>query len=232
MYPILMKKVFGKPVIGYLLDNLSYSKKIDKIVLAIPKGKKDNILSNYAESLGYFVFRGDEDNVLKRYYDAAVEYKAENILRLTGDCPLIDPIICDKFIEYFLKEKADFASLSSRYAEGLDCEALTFNALETSYKKAKKRAEKEHVTFFIKRNPDLFKVKILDNSIDDSKYRITIDTKEDFEVFKNIIKNLKKSSLGYYPFSKVKEYLDKDKNTFKKNSKMIRNEWLIEALKE
>ena len=227
----VMKKVSGRPLIGHLLENLSYSREIDKIVLATTINKKDNILSDYARSLGYSVFRGSEKDVLARYYNAALKYKVKNVVRITGDCPLIDPIVCDKLIKFFLEKKADYVCLSPRYAEGLDCEVFNFKALKISHHKAIKPSEREHVTLFIKNNPNIFKIKILDNNTDESRYRITVDEPEDFEVIKNIIENLQKLELNYYPFKKIKEYLDENHEIFRKNANILRNEGLLKSLK-
>jgi len=227
----VMKMVSGRPLIGHLLENLSCSQKINKIILATTINKKDDILCRYVESLGYSVFRGSEADVLARYYNAALKYKAENIARITGDCPLIDPVICDKLIKFYLEKKVDYACLSLRYAEGLDCEVFSLKVLKISHQKAIKPSEREHVTLFIKNNPNMFKIKILDNNTDESRYRITVDEPEDFEVVKNIIENLQKTESGFYDSESIKKYLDKNPEVFRKNRKIVRNEGLLKSLK-
>ena len=228
----VMKKVLGKPLIGYLFENLGRSQKIDKIVLATSTNKKNDILCRYVESLGYDIFRGSEEDVLSRYYNAVLKYKTKNIVRITGDCPLIDPVVCDNLINFYFKKKLDYAYLSPRYAEGLDCEIISFDTLEISHQKATKKSEREHVTLFVRNNLDRFKAKMMDNKIDESKYRITVDEPEDFEVIKNIIENLNISKSKYYSFGKIKKYLDKNPEIFQKNSKIIRNEGLSKSLEK
>lgn len=228
----VMKKVLGKPLIGYLLERLSRAERIDKIILATSTNKENDILCNYVSSLGYDVFRGSEDDVLERYCQAAKTYGAKTVVRITGDCPLIDPNICDKLIRFYFKEKVDYVKLSSRYAEGIDCEVVDFDALKKARNNARKNSEREHVTPYIKNNSNVFKVKVLENKYDEGKYRFTIDEPEDFEVIKRIIKDLSKTYSKFIDFAMIKEYLDNHPNVFKINAKIPRNEGYLKCLKK
>ncbi|MDP8213181.1 MAG: glycosyltransferase family protein [Candidatus Zapsychrus exili] len=227
----VMKSVLDKPLIGHLFERLTFSSKIDKIVLATSIDKQNDVMCEYVESLGFSVFRGDEDDVLDRYYKAALLYKADNIVRITGDCPLIDVGICDKLFEMYLNKKAEYAHLSSRFAEGLDCEIFSFGYLSTAWKEAKKKSEREHVTLYINNNLDRFKKEIMDNCVDDSSYRITVDEPEDLDVVKNIIENLYKEGIEPFDFKEVKKFLDGNPETYNKNAHIVRNEGLILSLK-
>lgn len=225
----VMKKVLGKPLIGYLLERLSKSKKIDKIILATSLNSENDALCDYVEKIGYDAFQGSEEDVLNRYYQAAKKYNAKTIIRITGDCPLIDPEICDKLIKEYFKVKIDYARLSFMYAEGVDCEVFDFTALEKANKEAKKQSEREHVTPFMKNNPDIFKILTLENKVDESQYRLAVDESEDFEVVKAIIKNLSIDK-AHFTFKDIKNYLDNHPEIMKINAHVRRNEGYLKSL--
>lgn len=227
----VMKEILGKPLIGYLLDRLNHSKKINKITVATSTDKSNDNLCWYVESIGFEVYRGSEDDVLSRFYEAALKYKPEFILRITGDCPLIDPEICDRLIDAYLKEKADYMHLDSTFAEGLDCEIFSFSALETAHKNAKLKSEREHVTRYFHNHPGRFNKIILKNESDDSRYRITADEPQDFEVLEVIIKALNRHGSVLSSFKEIKVFLNNHPEIMKINSHIIRNEGLIKSLK-
>ncbi len=218
----VMKEVFNKPLIQYLLERLSLSKRIDKIILATSVNKENDLLDAFVSNLGFNVFRGSEDDVLDRFYRAAKKYCSEAIVRVTGDCPLIDAGICDDLINFYEKEKADHAHLSLNFAEGLDCEIFPFKALETAFQNAKLKSEREHVTPYIKNHPEIFKVKPLINSQDDSSYRITVDNEEDFYVVKAIIEHFRKNLA--VPWPKIKDFLSSHPDIMAMNAHIERNE--------
>jgi spore coat polysaccharide biosynthesis protein SpsF (cytidylyltransferase family) len=228
----VMKEVKGKPLIGYLLERLRKSEKIDKIVLATSVNKENEVLCDYVKSLGYNIFRGSEEDVLNRYYQVAKKYNAETVVRITGDCPLIDPYICDKLIQFYFNKETDYAKLSPKFAEGLDCEVFSFEVLEKADKNAVKSSEREHVTPFIKNSPKIYNTIILDNSVDEGKYRFTVDGPEDFKVVKNIITDLSKTESDFIDFQSIKKYLDSHPDIFKMNANIQRNEGYLESLKK
>jgi len=189
----VMKNINGKPVIELLLSRLAKSEKIDKIILATSINAENDSLSKYVKSIGYDIFRGNEEDVLERYYKAAEVYDPETVVRITGDCPLIDPELVDKVIEYFYTSGADYVSntISPTFPDGLDTEVFSFNSLITANKKAKSKYEREHVTPFIK-SSESFRAENVSGEIDHSKKRWTLDDPQDFEVINNIFNH-------YYP---------------------------------
>ena len=145
----VLKEVCGKSLIEILLNRLSRSKKIDKIILATSEKPENDLLAETVEKLGFEVFRGNDKDVLNRYYQAAKQQHPDIVVRVTGDCPLIDPNICDRLFQAFLDQRVDYAELSPDFAEGADCEILTFKALEEAYHNAVMKSEREHVTLYI-----------------------------------------------------------------------------------
>ena len=163
----ILKEVNGFPLIQILFHRLSQSKKIDKIILATSKNIENDSLAILINNLGYDVFRGNELDVLDRYYNAAEKFKAETIVRITGDCPIIDPHIVDRVISIYDKGNVDYVSntLVPTYPDGLDVEVFSFRALKMAQTKAKKPFDREHVTPFIKSN-DQFIRKNVENNVD------------------------------------------------------------------
>jgi len=184
----VLKEINGKSLIEILLQRLSQSKKIDKIILATPISSENDLLANMIEKLGYDVFRGSENDVLGRYYEAAKKYKPESVVRITGDCPIIDPALVDEVISIYEQEKVDYVSNTNppTYPDGLDTEVFSFEALKIAHDQAKKPFDREHVTPFIKTH-HRFSRKNLTNKMDHSDERWTVDDPEDFTVIENIL---------------------------------------------
>ena len=184
----VLKRIDGKPLIEILLQRLSMSKDIDKISLVTGLGVENDSLVDCVEKLGYEVFRGSEDDVLDRYYQAAKLYRPEVVVRITGDCPLIDPNIVDDVIELYKKSKADYASNINppTYPDGLDTEVFSFRALENAHRNATTNYDREHVTPFLRKN-SRFKAVNLFSDEDYSSERWTVDYPEDLEVIKKIL---------------------------------------------
>ena len=226
----VLKNILGKPVIGYLFERLKCAKRIDKIILATSINSENDDLCLYIQSLGFDVFRGSEDNVLERYYLSAMKYAANGIVRITGDCPLIDPQLCDRLIDEFLEQKVDYAYLTPMFAEGLDCEVLSYSAVKQCYQNAKLVSECEHVTRYIINHKDQFKIFQLDNSEDDSRYRIVLDEQEDFEALRILFENYYGKLHPRGHFSDIKQYLDTHPELIKMNARVIRNEGIIKSL--
>lgn len=186
-----LMEIQGKPVLWHVLERLRRSSKTGKIVLAIPDTKKNDILRDFAKSYGAVCVRGNENDVLARYMKAARLFSFDTIVRITGDCPLIDPEIIDEVIERHTSNMlADYTSntLKRTFPRGLDVEIFSFRALARAHKEAKQPHEREHVTPYLYEHPKLF---TLQNVSAKKLYRrpdirITLDTKKDFLLIKKI----------------------------------------------
>lgn len=188
----VLKKVKNRMLLEYQLERIHQSQLLDDIVIATTKKEKDKMIVDFCNDRDIHVFQGSEDNVLERYFHAAKEYGADVIVRLTSDCPLIDPELIDEAIRLYLESKnnVDYASntLVRSYPRGLDIEVFSFKALKQSYQQAILESEKEHVTPYIYNHPEKFKFVNLESLEDYSFHRWTVDTEEDFELVKRIIK--------------------------------------------
>lgn len=209
----VMKEILGKPVILWDLDRISLSKFIDEIVVAIPYGKENDVIVDTIKKYNDEIVttRGSEDDVLDRYYQAAVQTNADVVVRITSDCPLIDHVVIDEVIKQFLDDDCDYCSnsLIRTYPRGLDTEVFSFKALETAWNEAKKDYEREHVTPYIIENPDKFKLLNVANDIDLSHLRWTLDTKDDFEFIGAIYERIY-SKKQLFLMDDVLELLDRE----------------------
>jgi glutamate-1-semialdehyde 2,1-aminomutase len=222
----VLKPLGNKSLIQFLIERLAQSRTIDKIMLVTSDSQRDDILASHVESLGYEVFRGSESDVLDRYYQAAASCPSEIVIRITADCPLIDPDLIDQVVTKLQKEQADYATntLPPTYPDGLDVEAFTFQALKQTWVSATTNAEREHVTPYM-RNSGHFRIASIQNDSDQSEHRWTVDQMEDYEVIRNVL-----SALGHradFSWHEVLELQQRHPSLFSANSCIGRNEGSI-----
>lgn len=189
----------GKSMLAYEIDRILQSKKIDKLVVATSINPEDDIIEHITLQKSIECFRGDLHNVLDRYYQCAKSYNPTHIVRLTGDCPIIDPQVIDGVINLHLNTNADYTTngIKRTFPDGLDTEIMTFKTLEYAYTHATLPEEFEHVTYFIYTHPQLFNIQHFCNDQDYSHIRWTLDYKEDYELLKNIIKSQKNNTFSW-----------------------------------
>lgn len=184
----VMRLVCGTPMIGLLLERLSKARCVDEIVLATSEEPRNDPLVRYVRDLGYSVYQGSETDVLDRYYKAAKAASADVVIRITGDCPLIDPALVDMVVAAFHHKKLDYLSntIQPTYPDGLDTEVFTFAALRKAWQEAREPAEREHVTPYLK-FADGFSRDNMVNELDLSAERWTVDEPEDLEIIDKIV---------------------------------------------
>ena len=229
----VLKKIEGKTILEHIVNRVKAAKNLDDIVVATTVNKEDMQIVKLCAKLGISVFCGSEDDVLDRYYQAARLFKAEHIVRITSDCPLIDPQVIDKVIEIYFQKKADYASntMIETYPDGLDTEVFSFKTLKIAWENAKLTSEREHVTPYIRKNPNIFKLVNLKCNSDLKNKRWTIDEPKDFEFVKIIYKNLY-SEDSLFGMKKILNFLKKHPEIEEINKNIIRNEGYIKSLKE
>jgi len=181
----VMLPVLNKSLIQILLHRLSRSLLIDKIIVATGDPLSNSPIIDAVQKLGYICEEGSEDDVLDRYYKVAEKYQAKTVVRITADCPLIDHRVVDQVIELFNSSSADYCATAPTFADGLDVEVFSFQALEKAWLKALSKQEREHVTVYI-RNSGLLKLKFLECPVDISQCRWTVDEPEDYQVVKQV----------------------------------------------
>ncbi len=166
---------------------LKFCKNIRHIILAITINKTDDVLEELANQLNIKCFRGNENNVLERYYLAAKNFNCVNIIRITGDCPFMDYKLIDKMIDKYYEGEYEYLTnilnvKERTYPRGLDIEIYSFKLLEETYNNVDDDFNKEHVTTYIRDNYKMYKYYNYQNDKDYSEYRVTVDTIEDFNL--------------------------------------------------
>jgi glutamate-1-semialdehyde 2,1-aminomutase len=219
----VMRTILGVPMIELLLARLSRSKQINQIVLATSQDARNQPLVDHVRGLGYEVYQGSEDDVLDRYYQAASVYQPETVVRVTGDCPLIDAEVVDRAIAIFQQSKVDYLSNISppTYPDGLDIEVFTFDALAQSWKEACQSYEREHVTPYM-RESGKFRLLNISHREDQSCKRWTVDEPEDFEVVENVFRYF--APRHDFSWQSVLELQNDHPELFAANQHLIRNE--------
>ncbi len=219
----VMKLIGGVPMIEILLSRLSMSEEIDQIIVATSVDERNIPLVNHVEKLGYACEQGSENDVLDRYIKAAAKHSADVIIRITGDCPLVDPYLVDQVICQFKATNVDYLSNTNppTYPDGLDIEVFTFKALQQANQETSDVFDREHVTPYL-RKPNRFKTEALQHGEDLSDLRWTVDEPSDFEVIEKVFQY-------FYPKTDFtwREVLDLQKQQpelFNINQHLIRNE--------
>lgn len=190
----VMAPVLGEPMIGRQLERLGRSARIGRIVVATSTDVSDDPLAAYVERLGHPVFRGSLADVLDRFAGAmAMVAEADTVIRLTADCPLADPQVIDATIDHFRAAGADYASNTPSvrtYPHGLDTEVMSREALDTAWREAAEPYEREHVTPFIYRRPERFKLAYLSQAPSRAHLRWTVDFPEDLDFVRRVYERL------------------------------------------
>jgi len=229
----VLKDVEGKTLLQIHLERLSKCTKVSEIIVATTVKEEDSIIYEKAIEWGFKASRGSELDVLDRFYQAVKSQKADWIVRVTSDCPLLDPILVDQIISFVQENNTDYGanSIIESYPDGQDVEVFKFSALEQAWKNAKKQSEREHVTPYIRNNSDLNGGKLFTSTsfkceLDYSRIRMTVDEPRDFELMKLLINKLgtEKSWLEYT------NYIIENNLTMM-NDQIIRNEGLLKSLK-
>lgn len=189
----VLKEVMDKPLLAYELERVKCAALIDDIVIATTNETIDDEIVRFCELHNINVYRGSEADVLERYYEAAVQFDADIVVRLTSDCPLIDPDVIDQVVQLYKDEQPiDYVSntLKRTYPRGLDTEVFSFEVLEKAHNKAILERDREHVTAYMYSNKDKFSFAYLENEEDYSHHRWTVDTEEDFDLVNRILQSI------------------------------------------
>jgi spore coat polysaccharide biosynthesis protein SpsF (cytidylyltransferase family) len=223
--------ILGKPMIQWQIERLSRCKNIDKLIVATSEESSDLPLVELCDDIGIPVYRGSLNNVLERFYQVAIQNEPEFIVRLTGDCPLIDPMIVDEVIEFINLGSFDYVSnsIEPSYPDGLDVEVFSFNTLKNIYANAKISSEKEHVTLHVANNRNKFKIGIYRNPTDLSHHRWTVDEPSDFKLVTAIFEGLAHLK-GDFLMIDVLHFLEKNQELQSLNHNIMRNEGLLKSI--
>lgn len=181
--------ILERPLLSYTFERLKAIKLPCEIVLATTDKPEDNKLESLAKAYGLFTFRGSEQNVLERIYLTALNFEPEVIVRITGDCPLVQPSLLERMLSFFYQNNFDYVSnvLERSYPKGMDLEVFSFKAFQRVYKQAKTLYQIEHVTPYFYQNLELFSLYNFKHTDDLSFLNVSVDTQKDFEYVQKII---------------------------------------------
>ncbi|MFZ1009562.1 MAG: glycosyltransferase family protein [Candidatus Sulfotelmatobacter sp.] len=191
--------IYGHAMLFHVARRTGAAETLDKVVIATTTEPADDAIVAWCEEHRVSCFRGNEMDVLDRYYRAACQYNAEAVVRITSDCPMIDPLVVDKTVSAFLSERPDYASNTQvrTYPRGLDTEVMSFAALERTWTEARHPYQRTHVTPYIYENPGLFKILDVTAETDHSAYRWTVDTWEDLEFIRAVYSRLRDEKFSF-----------------------------------
>jgi len=228
----------GDPLLLRMIERINRSSKVGLVVVATSVSEDDDIIDNLCASNGIICFRGSLNDLLDRHYQLAIRYKADAIVKIPSDCPLIDPGIIDQVIGYYLENYPTYDFVSNlhpaSFPDGNDVEIMSFHALETAWKEANRDFEREHTTPFIWENPYLFNIGnvIWKDGLDFSiSHRWTIDYEEDYKLIKRVFDELypRNPSFGLYD---ILDLLEKQPEIKTLNQHYLGNYWYVNHLNE
>ena len=226
----LMKSDSGKPLLYYVINQLRYCSKVKNLVIATTTNQEDDEIEKFANDNSVNIFRGKEKDVLDRYFQCAKKYSFSTIVRITADCPLIDPQIVDKVIEKFFSGNYDFATntLMRTFPIGTDVEVFSFSALNRAWENTQLPSEREHVTPYLRKEEN-FKIINVENDKNISNLRLTVDRIEDFELIKQILNNI---SINPIHLEDVLELFSRKPELIEINKHINHNEGFNKSLEE
>lgn len=204
----VMKMLGNRTVLGHVIARVKAIPSIHDVVVATTVLPEDAVIAEEARRHGVQTYRGSERHVLSRYYEAATEAKADAVVRFTSDCPLLDPAIADRVVRTYLDGDYDYVRLGlETFPRGLDAEAFSYAALKQAREEAEKDYEFEHVTPFILQRPDRFRIGVVQQEENDSGYRLTLDTPEDWQLIENVYGALDAGDGRLFGWPEVKRVL-------------------------
>ena len=193
-----LAKIGGRPLLDLLIQRVKQSSLIDKVIIATTTQARDDVLVEFAQKQDIPWFRGSEEDVLDRVYQAAKEYSVDHIVRVTPDCPLLDHKVMDRVIETYQSGNYDYVAnvLKSTYPDGLDVEVFSFSALEQAWQKAQMPSQREHVTPYI-RTSEEFRVFNVESPTDLSHFKWSVDTEQDLRFVRSVYQGLENKGITF-----------------------------------
>lgn len=232
----VLKQVCGKTLLELQYERIQQASYVDRIIIATTSEPLDDVIEQLCQSQSMECFRGSESDVLDRYYQAVRQANClpgDAIIRVTADCPLLDPAVLDQVVGIFQENGVDYASntIPPSYPDGLDVEVFRLEALEQTWREAKLHSEREHVTPYLRNHTELFSRVNLSYKIDLSHLRWTVDEPEDFEMVRIVYESLYPSK-RYFLMEDVLTLMDEKPYLLEMNKKFKRNEGYEKSLIE
>lgn len=228
----VLAEIVGYPMLWHVVNRVRMAHSVDQVIVATTTEPVDDVVAQFCAESGIECFRGSENNVLDRFYRAAKSYEADVVVRITADCPLIDPQVVDKVVSTYLKGEADYVTNTLRYTypDGLDTEVFSCAALEVAWREARLPTEREHVTPYIRRS-GRFRVQNVENEVDLSarNLRWTVDEAADLEFVRTVFERLGQKGRPF-GLSEILQLVDREPSLLEMNKGLIRNEGYYRSL--
>ena len=227
----VLADIAGRPMLWHVVNRACRAKLLGGVVVATSVDPLDDPVVAFCEQEGTPCFRGSEDNVLDRYYQAARWIGADPIVRITADCPLLDPNVVDSVVKYFMEGDYDYVSNTGppTFPDGLDTEVFSSKALERAWREAKWQSEREHVTSYMRKHPELFRIGNVTYPQDLSSMRWTVDEPQDLEFVRTVYDHLESMSSG---MADVLDVLRRHPELMEINASIGRNEGYQKSVRE
>jgi glutamate-1-semialdehyde aminotransferase/spore coat polysaccharide biosynthesis protein SpsF (cytidylyltransferase family) len=227
----ILAEVGGYPMLFHVVRRAQRAKGLDLVVVATSNRTPDDVVERFCEDNGIRCFRGSEDDVLDRYYHAAKQFHADVVVRLTADCPLLDPEIISLVVQMFRAAEHDYVSnvLECTFPDGLDTEVFSWQALERTWREARLKSEREHVTPFMRNHPELFRQLNVRHSQDLSGLRWTVDEPCDLDFVRGIYAHFGSVDFG---MTDILDLLQTQPQLARVNAGIVRNEGYLKSLSE
>ena len=227
-----LQDIAGRPLLAHVIERARAVGGIDEVVVATTVDSRDEPIVRLAQSEGVAAFRGSEDDVLDRYYRTAVVHRATTVMRLTADCPVLDPVVSASVLARYLEGGSDYVTigLPPTYPDGLDTEVFSFEALERAWREAVLPSEREHVTPYIWKRPERFRVVNLTHDPDLSEHRWTVDTARDLDFVRALYARLYERGARPFGMETILALLEREPALREINKGIIRNDGYATSL--
>ena len=226
----VMAKVVSNPLLWHVIRRAERSQILNDVIVATTNNLSDDVIASYCAEKSINCFRGSEDDVLDRYYHVALSYKIDTIVRITGDCPLLDPNVVDHVIRFYCSGDYDFVTntLPCTYPDGLDVSVFSFAVLKQTWHEARLQSEREHVVPYIRNHPEIFGIGNVSHTEDLSNLRWTVDEPKDLEFVRQVYGILGNDDFG---MNDILDLLQSKPEIAQINQGIVRNEGYAISLK-
>lgn len=227
----VLKEIAGEPMLGHVVTRTRRASTVDDVIVATSTAGQDDDIEAYCRAAHIAIFRGSEDDVLDRYYKAAEQAAGDIVVRVTADCPMIDPDVVDRVVQRFAAGRYDYVSnvAPPTFPDGLDTEVVSLAALRRAWREARLPSEREHVTLHIRNHPELFRLANVAHVVDLSGERWTVDEETDLVFVRSLFQALGRHDFG---LSDVMALLNRHPALRALNAGLVRNSGLCKSLQE
>jgi spore coat polysaccharide biosynthesis protein SpsF len=221
------------PVLYHVCSRIQKSKYLNRLIVLTSTDDNDNKIEEFCLKEGYLCYRGELEDVLDRFYQAGMFYNSKYIVRITADCPCIDPSLIDELVEFYFINSFDYASncLESTYPDGFDCEVFSFNMLKKAHQETNVSYHREHVTAYMYENKKKFRIGSYCAEINKGHYRVTLDTHEDFFVLTQIFQALYYRD-NVFSYNAILDFLEENPQLCNINKHLLRSIEILQKVEK